>query len=294
MFARAFLQQSLLQRPLLQQSFLPKPLLRTALLQGVLLLGASVALLPDIGQVLAEEDPVVAIINDYVIKYSDINAQIAQMPLGDQVSIRSDPEKFAESLIQEEVLFQYVLGNGFADEESLRAEIKTTVVNHLIDKHVTQKLVISDEEIEKFYNENTSAIRGETVEVSQILTETREECEALQVRLANGESFAELATQYSQHERSAENGGVVGSLMNHEGPLGFEQHLFGLPHHEPTLFESEEGCHLVVITGQTTPPLPPLENVASGIEGLLLRQLEIEVLQELMERANQQVTVVRP
>ena len=44
----------------------------------------------------ADDDPVIAIINDYEITASDINEQIVQMPLGDQVSIRSDPEKFAE------------------------------------------------------------------------------------------------------------------------------------------------------------------------------------------------------
>jgi len=241
-----------------------------------------------------EADPIVAIINDYVIKSSDINAQIVQMPLGDQVSIRSDPEKFAESLVQEEVLFQYVLSNDFADEAELRTQVKTTIVNHLIDKHVTQKLIVPAEDIEQFYNENLGAIRGETVEVSQIVTDTREECESLQSRLADGELFATLAEKYSIHERSAQNGGVVGSLMNHDGPLGFEQKLFEIPQNVPTLFDSEEGCHLVVVTDSNTPPLPPLENVASGIENLLKREIEIAELQALMERAHEQVTVVRP
>ena len=36
-----------------------------------------------------EEDQVLAIINDYQLTMSDVNAQISQMPLGDQVSVRS-------------------------------------------------------------------------------------------------------------------------------------------------------------------------------------------------------------
>lgn len=240
------------------------------------------------------ENPPIAIINDFVLTQEYIDGLIRQMALGEQVSIRADMEKFAESLIQEEVLFQFALANDFDQDESLRAEIKTLVVNRLIENHVTSKLTVTPEAIEQFYNENTGAIRGETVEVSQILTETREECEALKQQLADGAAFATLAEQYSIHERSASNGGVVGSIMNHDGPLGFEQQLFQLPQNEPTIFESEDGCHLIVVTDSETPPLPPLENVAPAIEGLLQRELEIEALQTLMDRAHSEVDVVRP
>lgn len=240
------------------------------------------------------ENPPIAIINDFVLTQEYIDGLIRQMALGEQVSIRADMEKFAESLIQEEVLFQFALANDFDQDESLRAEIKTLVVNRLIENHVTSKLTVTPEAIEQFYNENTGAIRGETVEVSQILTETREECGALKQQLADGAAFATLAEQYSIHERSASNGGVVGSIMNHDGPLGFEQQLFQLPQNEPTIFESEDGCHLIVVTDSETPPLPPLENVAPAIEGLLQRELEIEALQTLMDRAHSEVDVVRP
>lgn len=254
---------------------------------------ASTLLLHSIAAI-AQEDPIVAIINDYAIKSSDINAQIMQLPLGDQVSIRSDPEKFAESLIQEEVLFQSVLGNQFNDEEQLRVEVKTIVVNHLINKYVTQKLFVSDEQIEQFYNDNTSVIRGETVQVSHILSETQTECVALKNRIDAGESFADLAKQYSVHERSAQNGGELGSMMDHDGPLGFERELFKMPENQAAIFESEDGCHVVRVSGRNTPPLPPLENVSPGIENLLKRELELEALQVLMERAHSSVTVTRP
>ena len=243
---------------------------------------------------MAQEDDTLAIINDYQLRMSDVNALIATMPLGDQVSIRADPEKFAESLIQEEVLFQFALKDSAENDLELREELKELIVNHLIDKFVTQKVVVSDAEIEEFYNSNTSAIRGETVQVSHILTETKEECTALYDRLEQGESFAELATQYSIHERSAANGGVLGSMMNHDGPLGFEQELFEIPENEYTIYESSEGCHIVVITGRETPPLPPLENVKPGIENLLKREKEIEALQTLIERAHSSIEVVRP
>ena len=241
-----------------------------------------------------DDDPVLAIINDYQLRASDIKAQIAKMPLGDQVSIRSDTEKFAESLIQEEVLFQYVLNNSFINEPELRDEIKTLAVNYLIQKYVTDKLDVTDAEIEAFYKDNTSSIRGETIQVSHILTATRDECEQLLQRLENGSSFEDLAKQHSIHQSSAERGGLLGSMMNHDGPLGFETSLFDIPENQPTLFESEDGCHIMMVTGRDTPPLPPLETVAPALESLLMREQEINALESLIESANQQVKVIRP
>jgi len=241
-----------------------------------------------------DDDPVVAIVNDYPIKWSDIDFLVSQLPLGEQVTIRADPEKFAESLVQEEVLFQYALGTNFAGDAELREEIKTLAVNALIEKHVTSKLIVSEDDIQEFYDGNTSAIRGETIQVSHILTETRTECEGLMVQIESGVAFADLAIEHSIHEASAVNGGQLGSLMNHDGPLGFEQQLFEIPQDQPTLYESEDGCHIVMVTGRETPPLPPLENVSAAIENLLRRELEIEVLQAFMAQAHENVNVVRP
>ena len=83
-------------------------------------------------------------------------------------------------------------------------------------------------------------------------------------------------------------------MMNHDGPLGFETSLFDIPENQPTLFESEDGCHIMMVTGRDTPPLPPLETVAPALESLLMREQEINALESLIESANQQIKVIRP
>ncbi|OED41723.1 hypothetical protein AB833_09260 [Chromatiales bacterium (ex Bugula neritina AB1)] len=239
------------------------------------------------------EDPVLATVNEHEITQSYVNTQIAKMPLGDQVSVRSNVEKFVESLIQEEVLFQSVFNDGFASEPELRDEVKALVANHLIEKYVSNRPAVTEQEVAAFYDENTSAIRNETVNASHILTNTRAECEALQAQVNAGGNFAELARNHSIHTDSAVNGGAIGSFMNHAGPLGFEVPMFQMQPGETQLFESEDGCHLVTITSRTTPPLPSLENVAPRILELLTRQREQDALRELIESANRKVTVSR-
>lgn len=241
-----------------------------------------------------DDDQVLAIINDYELRASDIDAILSGMALGEQVSIRSDLDKFAESLIQEEVLFQYVLKKRLNEEPELREQIKTLAVNHVIDKFVTQHTAVSEAEIQAYYDANTSAIRGETIQVSQILKEKREECDAITARLDKGESFEDLAQEFSIHESSAAAGGFLGSMMNHEGPLGFEQELFDIPLNEYRTFESSDGCHIVQVNGRDTPELPELELVAPAIEGLLSRQKEIDAVEALVEQANNEIEVIRP
>jgi len=251
-------------------------------------------LLPCLAAYAQDDDPVLAIINDFELRASDISALISGMALGEQVSIRSDLDKFAESLIQEEVLFQYVLKKRLSEEPELREQIKTLAVNHLIDKFVTQNTIVTPAEIQAYYDANTSAIRGETIQVSQILKEKREECDAITARLDKGESFEDLAQEFSIHEASAAAGGFLGSMMNHEGPLGFEQELFEIPLNEYRTFESSDGCHIVQVNGRDTPPLPELELVAPAIEGLLSRQKEIVAVEALVEQANNEIEVIRP
>ena len=69
--------------------------------------------LASVSAALAQYDPVIAKVNEHEIRVSYVKGQIAKMPLGDQVSVRSNPEQFAESLIQEEVFFQFMLSTNF-------------------------------------------------------------------------------------------------------------------------------------------------------------------------------------
>ena len=241
----------------------------------------------------AQSDPVIARVNNHEIRESYVNTRIAKLSLGEQVSVRSNPAQFVESIVQEEVLFQSMLATDFSAQPDLREVVKALVVNHLIEQHVTQKLTVSAEEIADFYATNTSSIRGELVQVSQILVATSQQAAALKDKVEAGESFAALAARHSMHDESAANGGALGSFMNHAGPLGFETEVFRMQPGELAVFESDEGWHLVKVTERLIPALPPLENVAPRIRALLRRQKEIDALRDLMQRSHRHVDVVR-
>jgi len=71
-----------------------------------------------------------------------------------------------------------MLASDFESAPELRDEIKAAVVKHLIDRNVTDRIEISDQAVRNYYEENSSAIRGEVVRASEILMDRPEECES--------------------------------------------------------------------------------------------------------------------
>ncbi len=251
-------------------------------------------LLAGITPSLANDDPLVARVNGYPIHDSYVYKQIEALPLGEQVALRQRIDGFAESLVREEVLFQSVLASGFEDEAELREAIKSTVVQHLIERHVTRHIQVTDADVEAFYEANQFAIKGEGVRASHILLKDTAQCDAMAKVVDSDAKFREAAEQYSLHKISAVKGGDLGMFMFHAGPLGFETALFSMQLGEVKVFNSDEGCHVVRVTERESPPLPPLANVAPRIRALLQAQQERTLLKALYDKAQTRVTVERP
>ncbi len=241
----------------------------------------------------SDTDPVLAVVNGHEIRLSYIYAQIEAMPLGDQVNVREQLDRFIESVVREEVLFQSMLASDFRSQPELREEVKAIVVKHLISHYVTERIEVSDQAVQKYYDENASVIRGEYVRASEIQLAQREDCEELGRSIDSEQAFEAAARERSIHKESAEQGGDIGLFMNHEGPFGFEISLFEMQPGEMRVFESPEGCHLVRITERVVPPLPPLGDVAPRIRELLRRQQESALLGALLERGEMNLDVER-
>jgi parvulin-like peptidyl-prolyl isomerase len=240
---------------------------------------------------LASDDEIVAVVNGHEVRRAYVYQQLEALPLGDQVEIRAQMERFVDSIVREEALFQFMLVDDFAQDAALREAVKTTVVNHLIKTRVTDRIRVTDEDVLNFYKANASAIRDEHVRVSQILLKRRDECMALKSTLTSDEQFAAAARENSLHR--AEKDGDIGLYMNHDGPLGFETRFFEMQPGEMQVFESEDGCHLVRIMDRVTPPMPPLEQVAPRIRALLGQQQRGELLKALFAKAFAKVQVTR-
>ena len=238
-------------------------------------------------------DPVVAKVNQHAIHLSYVYQKIESLPLGEQIDIRQQIERFVDSVIQEEILLQSMLRNDFQSEPELRERVKTTVAEYLIHKYVKARLEVSEETIQAYYREHASVIRGEELRVRQILLASHDACEAMRKKIDSEATFVRLAKAHSLDRASAPEGGDLGYFMRHPGALGFEPAWFDMQPGEMRIFASPQGCHLIRVVDRITPPLPPLEQVRERIQFVSQRNQEIALLRELIDRQARDITIER-
>jgi parvulin-like peptidyl-prolyl isomerase len=243
-----------------------------------------------------EDNPVLATVNGHEIRLSDVYRRIESFSLGDQIDVRAQIDRFTNSMVTEEVLFQSVLTADFAGEEDLRRRVQEVVVEHMINKYVRSRIKVSDGDIRGYYKANRDLVRGLHVRVRQILLKSRPRCEETRKRILAGGDFAREAEAHSLDKDSAKSGGDVGLMMPVLGPdaMGFELELFKMSAGEMRIFESERGCHLVQVTEVIDPPDPSFEQVRAYVRPILEREREQELLQGLIEDAARGVRVERP
>ena len=242
-----------------------------------------------------QTDAVVARVNQHEIRLSDVNASVSSLVLGDQIDVREDLQGYIEAMIREEVLFQFALATDFDEERELRERVKALVAAHLLQKHVQSRSTVPDSEVRAFYDANPSQVRGEHVQVREILLSSRKECEEMQQRVDSEETFIELARTHSLDEERAANGGDSGLLMRPEwgGGSGHELEYFDMQPDETRIFDVPGGCLLVRQVFYVNPPLPRFENVKEDIRGYLVQVRQAELIEALFAKASRHVTVER-
>ena len=239
-----------------------------------------------------EPDPVVARVASEPIRLSYVYQHIEALPLGDQIDVRDQLERFTESVIKEQMLFQYALQQMDEDPE-FREEIKTIVLSHLIEKHVKSRIDVTDKIVEAFYRDNRVEISGEHWRVHHIPLNTGAQCEIFMPRITSLASFVELARKHSTDPVLANRGGDLGYVMRHHNVLGLGEALFALPLHKTYRIDNQDGCHLIWISEHVKSPLPALDEVRDRIRQTIVRQQEVSLLKTLLENASKDIVVER-
>lgn len=142
---------------------------------------------------------------------------------------------------------------------AVRGELMTS---ELIGREVSARVVISDAEMEKYYNENIrpSERQGARVRLKQILLQVdkeftpeqvralQERAESIRAQIEAGAAFEKLASEYSQCP-SAERGGDLGFFYKGQLLPEVEEVAFGLTENTVSpVIRSPIGLHLIVVT----------------------------------------------
>jgi peptidyl-prolyl cis-trans isomerase D len=196
--------------------------------------------------------------------------------------------------VSEDTIQQYYDANplNYQSEESV-----SLVFVEIDYASIAADVAIGDEEAQIYFDENPDEFRGpDERHARHILVPFAEDeaaaaelAENLRQRLLEGESFAELAAQYSADSGTAGNGGDLGWLGSGDAPAAeFEDALFVLAENEispPT--RTEYGFHLIMLAGTRAGDVLDFDNVKEQLLTRLRDDAAADVYGELLDELDE-------
>lgn len=141
----------------------------------------------------------------------------------DKADIQAEIETYYETYGDEAGLEAALEQSGLTMEAFEKNVEKIIKMNKLLSKEVE----VTEEDTKAYFDENiTSFDEPERVEVSHVMLEDEATAKEVAVKLADGEKFAELATEYSPD--AGGEGGSLGYLTKEEMPPNFSEAAFAL------------------------------------------------------------------
>ena len=198
--------------------------------------------------------------------------------------------------VSREEAFEGALQQAGLTESQLRQQLREQLPVQEVQERVTGGAGPSQEEVERFYEENKAAqfTSPETRCARHILfnKDQRKQAEEVKGRLQDGGDFAQLAQEFSQDPGSAENGGDLGCLGRGETVPDFEEAVFGAEQGEIVgPVETEFGYHVIEVTDIREEATQPLSEVEAQIRDQLTTEAQTEEFTAWLQRQKEQRNV---
>jgi len=190
--------------------------------------------------------------------------------------------------------FNAALASQNTDRASLEKNLyETLAIQKYIDETVTKKIVVSPEELSKYYSSNPSQFNHpEIVKTSHILiqpagdspeqdTIAKQRAEAILARVKKGEDFAKLARENSV-DNSASQGGDMGFASKDGMEPEYAEAAFSLPVGGVKLIKTRYGYHIIKVTDKKKEGLATLEEVKTELAQFLKNQKSQTELDKLV------------
>ncbi|NLD18098.1 MAG: hypothetical protein GX666_11055 [Tissierellia bacterium] len=202
--------------------------------------------------------------------------------LGDIDAI-TDEQIATEKEYSGEEQFATTLESLGISEEQYKSIIKDNITITEFRNKKMAEYEISDEEIQKFFEENQDYMNE--AEARHILVETEEEANNVLKRLENGEDFAELAMELSQDPGSAVQGGDLGYFAQGAMVEEFDTFVFGAEVGEVSEpIQTQFGFHIIEVTGKKSSVEDFKDDIVKALQG----QKFLEEMEALEKKAKVQ------
>ena len=169
-----------------------------------------------------------------------------------QEAISNIKKKYAMS---DAAFLESLKGEGFTFAEYQKRLREQIIIGKLLNTQIRNKIVITDEDLKKFVSENRQVLESsESYRISQIFMKKQKETDRsaleekaaeLSRKIQQGESFSDLAKQYSE-DASGSAGGDLGLLKKNQLNSEFIDVISKMqPGDVSSPFWTESGLHII-------------------------------------------------
>jgi len=200
-------------------------------------------------------------------------------------------DKWVHYLVETDIFSREARKVNLENDPEVAAEIRSmanqTLANAFRKKFIIDKVKVSDQEIDKFYQSHLEEFRiPAKVRVESIVVKTQEEAEALLKELKEGTPFRDLAMKKSIHP-SAARGGDVGWFAKGEKDSALEKAAFALEKGAMSgVIKTEAGCEVIKLMDKKGGEIMPLDEVKQTIKMKLMMQHLEEAKQRYYKKGN--------
>jgi peptidyl-prolyl cis-trans isomerase C len=241
---------------------------------------------------------ILALVGSESITKDDLRDELNKLSYKQRSIYSSSPEKlnkFLDTHINEKVLYNEAIKRGFANRGDIQEEIdryKKQLIIKTFGKEILGELELNNDDITMYYDQNKKEF--ERIQISKIFIKTNPEngissesalskAELVSSKANAGESFEELALEYSDDPISKKKGGKVGYINRGKFPQQIDNQIFELKEGEITKpFEVQDGY--LIIKANQEPDFPPYGQVERIIRSKLINERLLNYINGLREQ----------
>lgn len=223
---------------------------------------------------------------------------------GDEKNKRQVPPSIIDNQIAEIQISQfdgdrskflaYLRSRGMTLKEFRKEQEDQIIYDYMIDQQRKSQSFVSPVKVETYYKENKDRFYQEDSALLRVIQFTRGKgvtdaelegkAQTVLAKFHSGDSFAELARQYSQDTRR-NKGGDWGWTKRSDLRKEFSDVIFKLKKGEVSApIFTPEGCFLLYVEDRKYAGIQPLEEVRSQIEQILAQQMTKKAQGRWLER----------
>lgn len=241
---------------------------------------------------------ILALVGSESITKDDLRDELNKLSYKQRSIYSSSPEKlnkFLDTHINEKVLYNEALKRGFENRGDIQEEIdryKKQFIIKTFGKEILGELELNNDDITMYYDQNKKEF--ERIQISKIFIKTNPEngissesalskAELVSSKANAGESFEELALEYSDDPISKKKGGKVGYINRGKFPQQIDNEIFELKEGEITKPFEVQGGYLIIKANQE-PDFPPYGQVERIIRSKLTNERLLNYINGLREQ----------